>query len=113
MKNENKMMVMGWLSKWNDSDLDELRSLIIAETCAREHKRKQERELWIENHYTQFHCCSGDYKIVGNTVVIALAWMGNIKMATATAVKGDKFDLRTGVAVAYAKACGERIPDFV
>ena len=113
MRNENKMMVMGWLSKWNDSDLDELRSLINEETSARERKRKQAREMWIENHYTQFQRCYGDYKVIGNTVVIALAWMGNVKMATATAVKGDKFDLRTGVAVAYAKACGERIPEFI
>lgn len=113
MRNENKMMVMGWLSKWNDSDLDELRSLINEETHARERKRKQERELWIENHYKQFQRCYGDYKVIGNTVVIALAWMGNVKMATATAVKGDVFNLRTGIAVAYAKACGERIPEFI
>ena len=113
MRNENKMMVMGWLSRWNDSDLDELRSLINEETSARERKRKQERKMWIENHYTQFQRCYGDYKVIGNTVIIALAWIGNFKMATATAVKGDVFDLRTGVAVAYAKACGERIPEFI
>ena len=109
MKNENRMMIMDWLSRWNDSDLDELRSLIIEEVSARERKRNQ----WIENHYTQFQHCCGNYKVIGNTVVIALFWMGIVKMATATTVKGDKFDLRTGVAVAYAKACGERIPDFV
>lgn len=113
MRNEIKMQVMGWLSKWEDCDLDELRALIAEETSARERKRKQEREMWIENHYTQFQRCYGDYKVIGNTVVIALAWMGNIKMATATAVKGDKFNLRTGIAVAYAKACGERIPDYI
>ena len=113
MRNENKMMVMGWLSKWNDSALDELRSLINEETSARERKRKQERELWIENHYKQFQRWYSDYKVVGNTVVIALTWMGKVKIATATAVKGDVFDLRTGIAVAYAKACGERIPDYI
>ena len=113
MRNENKMMVMGWLSKWNDSDLDELRSLINEEASARERKRKQAREMWIENHYTQFQRCYGDYKVVGNTVVIALAWMGNVKMATATPVKGDVFNLRTGIAVAFAKAMGERIPDYI
>ena len=113
MRNENKMMVMGWLSKWNDSDLDELRSLIVEEACARERKRREARNQWIENHYTQFQHCCGNYKVIGNTVILALFWMGSVKIATATTVKGDKFDLRTGVAVAYAKACGERIPDFV
>ena len=109
MRNENRLMVMGWLSQWNDRDLSELRALINEETHARERKRK----MWIENHYTQFQHCCGNYKIVGNTVVVALFWMGSVKMATATAVKGDVFDLRTGVAVAYAKACGERIPEFI
>ena len=113
MRNKNKMMVMGWLSKWNDSDLDELRSLINEEANARERKRREARKMWIENYYTQFQRCYGDYKVIGNTVVIALAWMGNVKMATATPVKGDVFDLRTGIAVAYAKACGERIPEFI
>lgn len=113
MKNENRVMVMGWLSKWNDSDLNELHSLIIEEACARERKRREARNQWIENHYTQFQHCCGNYKVIGNTVILALFWMGSVKIATATTVKGDKFDLRTGVAVAYAKACGERIPDFV
>ena len=113
MKNEIKMQVMGWLSKWNDTDLDELRSLINEETHTRERKRKEARKNWIDKHYEQFKGCYGDYKVVGNTVVIALAWMGNIRMATATSIKGDKFDLRTGIAVAYAKACGECIPDYI
>lgn len=113
MENENRMMVMGWLSKWSDADLNGLRSLIIEETCARERKRKEKRKNWIDKHYNQFQGCYGDYKVVGNTVVISLAWMGNVKMATATAVKGDVFDLHTGIAVAYAKACGERIPDYI
>lgn len=109
MKNENRMMIMGWLSKWNDTDLDELRALINEETHARERKRKN----WIDKHYNQFQGCYGDYKVVGETVVIALAWMGNVKMATATPVNGDVFDLHTGIAVAYAKACGERVPDYI
>ena len=113
MKNEIKMQVTGWLSKWNNTDLDELRSLINEETHTRERKRKEARKNWIDKHYEQFKGCYGDYKVIGNTVVIALAWMGNVKMATATAVKGDVFNLRTGIAGAFAKAMGERIPDYI
>lgn len=113
MRNENKMMIMGWLGRWSDGELDELRSLLNEETSARERKRREARNRWIDGHYYQFKNCCGDYKVVGNTVVIALCWMSGVKMATATAVKGDKFDLRTGIAVAYAKVCGERIPEFI
>lgn len=102
-----------YVSKYTDTDLRTLLEAVEYEIARREEARKRRREEWIENRYTQFQCCYNDYKVVGNTVVIAIAWMGKVKMATATAVKGDKFDLRTGIAVAYAKACGERIPEFI
>ena len=102
-----------YVNKFTDSDLIALRNAVDEEIHRREERRKQERKMWIENHYTQFQRCYGDYKVIGNTVIIALAWMGEVRMATATAVKGDKFDLRTGIAVAYAKVCGERIPEFI
>lgn len=102
-----------YVNKFTDSDLIALLNAVEEEIHHREERRKLEREKWIVNHYEQFHCCYGDYKVVGNTVVIALPWLGSVKMATATAVKGDKFDLRIGIAVAYAKACGERIPDYI
>ena len=100
------------LENMTDKDLDELYLSAQAERIRRA-DNKCKRNVWVDKHYTQFQRCYGDCKVIGNTVVIALAWMGNVKMATATAVKGDVFDLRTGVAVAYAKACGERIPEFI
>ena len=100
------------LENMADADLENLYLSAQAERIRRA-DNKCKRNVWVDKHYKQFKCCYGDYKVVGETVVIALAWMGNIKMATATPIKGDKFDLRTGIAVAYAKANGERIPDFV
>ena len=100
------------LESMADKDLEELYLSAQAERIRRA-DNKIKRDKWISDRYHQFKCCYGDYKVIGETVVIALAWMGNVKMATATPVKGDKFVLRTGIAVAYAKACGERIPDFV
>ena len=100
------------LESMADKDLEEL-YLSAQEERIRRADNKIKRNKWISDRYHQFKCCCGDYKVVGETVVIALAWMGNVKMATATPVKGDKFVLSTGIAVAYAKACGERIPDFV
>lgn len=113
MRNENKLMVMGWLSKWNDSDLDELRSLINEETSARERKRKQERIQWITSHIRQYKHCTANHEVVGETVVVAVQWYGHIAIAKATPINGDVFDLDTGIAVAFAKAMGERIPDYI
>ena len=113
MKNENKLMIMGWLSKWSDADLLELRLLINEETCSRERKRKQMRQDWIYRYANEaYH--RGNFEVIcGNTVVVAVCQNGHIVMGKSTPIKGDKFDLDTGVAVAYAKAVGVCIPDFI
>lgn len=113
MKNENKVMVMGWLSKWSDCDLNELRVLINEETHARERKRKEARQSWIASHVRQYRNCIANHEVVGETVVVAVQWYGHIAIAKATPIKGDVFDLDTGIAVAFAKAMGERIPDYI
>ena len=113
MRNENKMMVMGWLSKWSDADLAELRHLICEETCNRERKRREARQNWIYR-YAQEAYHHGNFEVIGgNTVVVAVCQNGHIVMGKTTPVNGDKFDLDTGVAVAYAKAVGLCIPDFI
>ena len=113
MRNENRLMVMGWLSKWSDADLAELRQLICEETCNRERKRREARKNWIYR-YAQEAYHRGNFEVVGNdTVVVAVCQNGHIVMGKTTPVNGDKFDLDTGVAVAYAKAVGLRIPDFI
>lgn len=113
MRNENKLMVMGWLSKWSDADLQELRLLINEEICARERKRKQMRYEWISRYMELFRVNHGEYTRVGDTIV-AVAYRGwSIAIGKSTPINGDVFDLNTGIAVAYAKALGDRIPDFI
>ena len=100
------------LENMTDADLENLYVSAQAERIRRADNKCRRKE-WVNEHYYQFKACDGNYKVVDKTVVIALAWMGNVKMATATPTKNDKFSLRTGIAVAYAKACGEHIPNFV
>ena len=111
MRNENKLMVMGWLSKWSDADLVELRHLILEETCARE--RKQERNKWISEYMERFRADRGEYTRIGDTIVAAARRGWTIGIGKSTPINGDDFDLNTGIAVAYAKALGDRIPDFI
>ena len=113
MRNENKLMVMGWLTKWSDVDLAELRLLINEETCARERKRKQLRYDWITKYMELFRTNHGEYTRVGDTIVAAAHRGWAISIGKSTPIKGDRFDLNTGIAVAYAKALGDKIPDFI
>lgn len=100
------------LESMTDKDLNDLHLSVCAERIRRADK-KTKRENWVNKYYNQYQNSTARAIWVGETVVVAVKWMGHIKMATATPVKGDKCDTHTGIAVAYAKACGERIPDFV
>lgn len=116
MKNENRLMIMEWLSKWSDADLTELRHLICEETCNRERKRREAREKWVARQLASFRTNHGEYQRIGDTIVVsALSALhyDKVVMSKATPTKNDKFDLDTGIAVAYAKAIGLRIPDFI
>lgn len=100
------------LENMTDANLENLHLSVHAE-CIRRADKKTTRENWVKKYYNQYQNSTARAVWVGETVVVAVKWKGHIKMATATPIKGDEFDTHTGIAVAYAKACGERIPDFV
>lgn len=101
------------LSKLTDNELLTLASNICEERQRREHQRKEKRIQWIASHIRQYRHGTANYEVVGETVVVAVQWYNHIAIAKATPIKGDVFDLDTGIAVAFAKAMGERIPDYI
>lgn len=101
------------LSKLTNNDLSKLIAECVMEQERRE--REEERDRWIGGYYCAFlNHPNASVIYVGKTTVLAL-WSRNLglKMATATPVRGDVFDHHTGVAVAYAKAVGDEIPDYI
>ena len=103
------------LSRLTDSDLSRLATECMMEQERRERKRKEERDRWIDGYYYAFlNNPNASVVLVGETTVVAL-WSRNLglKMGTATPVHGDVFDHDTGIAVAYAKAVGDSIPNFI
>ena len=113
MKSENRLMIMEWLSKWSDVDLAELQHLVCEEACNRERKRERARNQWIASQLASFQTHHGKYQRIGDTMVVSALYYGKVVMSKTTPTKSDKFDLNTGIAVAYAKAIGLRIPDFI
>ena len=100
------------LETMTDADLENLYLSAQAERIRRaDNKRK--RTAWVNKYYRQYQLSTAKSKRIGETTVVAVRWMNNISIGVATPVNGDKFDAHTGIAVAYAKACGEPIPDFV
>ena len=100
------------LETMTDADLENLFLSAQAERIRRaDNKRK--RTAWVNKYYHQYQLSIANSKRIGETTVVAVKRMNGISMGVATPVNGDKFDVHTGIAVAYAKACGESIPDFV
>lgn len=101
-----------YVNKYTDTDLRTLLEAVQDEIARREDARKRKREEWIEHmSWEAYH--RGGVEVVGETVVVAVWKNGFIHMAKTHPIKGDVFDMETGVAVAYAKAIGLRVPDFI
>ena len=102
-----------YVNKYTDTDLRTLLEAVQDEIARREDARKRRRAEWIYR-YAQEAYHYGNFEVLcGNTVVVAVCQNGHIVMGKSTPIKGDKFDLDTGVAVAYAKAVGVCVPDFI
>lgn len=100
------------LETMTDADLESLYLSAHAERIRRaDNKRK--RTAWVNKYYHQYQLSIANSRRIGETTVVAVKWMNGIRMGTATPVNNDEFDVHTGIAVAYAKAVGESIPDFV
>jgi hypothetical protein len=101
-----------YVNKYTDSDLQALLEAVQREMTARKQRREQARKEWIYRYSNEaFHY--GNHIVVGDTVVVAMQKNGSIEIAKSSPIKGDKFDLETGVAVAYAKAKGIHIPSYI
>ena len=101
-----------YVNKYTDSDLQALLEAVQREMTARKQRREQARKEWVYRYSNEaFHY--GSHIVVGNTVIVAVEKNGSIKIAKTSPINGDKFDLKTGVAVAYAQAKGIHVPSFI
>lgn len=101
-----------YVNKYTDTDLQALLEAVQREMTARKQRRERARKEWIYRHSDEAYLY-GSYIVVGDTVVVAVEKNGEIEIAKTHPINGDEFDLDTGVAVAYAKAIGLRVPDFI
>ena len=103
------------LSELTDADLLTLMSNISEERERRERKRKEERQKWVNHYYYRFLSHPNATSIQVNETIVVAFYERNTGMhiSTAKPLKGDTFDLEVGVAVAFAKALGDTIPDFI
>ena len=103
------------LTNLTDAELSRLMSECNTEQKRREERRASDRKKWIDCY---FHAFLGHPNAtvtqVGDTTIVA-AYTDNIGMhiGTAKPVHADVFNKKVGIAVAYAKAFGIIVPDFI
>jgi hypothetical protein len=79
-----------------------------------EERRSRLRDKWVHDLYHEF-CENADanMRIVGKVTIVAVYRWRTLSMATSTPVHGDVYNKETGIAVAYAKAMGYDVPDYI
>ena len=102
------------LETMTDADLGNLLLSVQTERIRRaDNKRK--RTDWVNDYFTKFaNTYDVQYIVSGETTVVAVYddFIG-MRMGKATPVNGDVFNEKVGIAVAFAKAIGHKVPDFV
>lgn len=103
------------VSRLTDSDLVALFNACASEMASREERKSKQREHWIEMWYAEYlNRYDTDCLVVGKrTIVATYDEYNGMRIGTAYPIHGDEFDARTGIAVAYAKAIGIAIPDYI
>lgn len=103
------------LSKLTDSDLSRLIVECELEQARREERRAAERQKWVDGYCYAFlsHPNATSIQVGDTTVVAVYARNTGMHIGTAKPVHGDVFNRDVGLAVAYAKAFGDTIPDYI
>ena len=103
------------VSRLTDSDLVTLFNACASEMASREERKAKQREHWIEMWYAEYlNRYDTNSLVVGKrTIVATYDEYNGMRIGTSYPIHGDEYDARTGIAVAYAKAIGIAIPDYI
>ena len=103
------------VSNLTDADLSKLFHSCADELQKRADQQVKRRKDWIDKHWIAFlsHPNAAVHVSGKRTIVAIYNRYEGVKIGTAYPINGDEFNSETGIAVAYAKACGESIPDYI
>ena len=102
------------LDSMTDNELKNLLDDCRAEVVRRGHLKTQ-RDSWVNDYFAKFaNTYDAQYIVAGEVTVVAVFddFVG-MRMGKATPVDGDAYDEKVGIAVAFAKAIGHEIPEFI
>ena len=103
------------LDSLNDKALEVLYNDVCKEMNSRAKTRAENRAAWVRKMCGLYLCHPNStcMQIGEITVVSVYSWYDGLRMGKARPVNGDVYDADVGIAVAFAKACDEPIPDYI
>jgi hypothetical protein len=103
------------VSNLTDIDLSNLFHSCADELQKRADQRSRRRTEWIKSYCWSFmaHPHAAVHTSEKRAIVAIYDRYDGVKIGTAYHINGDVYDYETGVAVAYAKALGKHIPDYI
>ena len=98
-----------------DKDLHKMMEVINYELTTREKRKRKLRNVWVEETlgaYLRHHNAS--CKMIGELTIVAVyERCRGITFGVTRPIDGDVYDEGTGIAVAFAKAMNDVIPDYI
>ena len=76
-------------------------------------KRLTPRQAWIEKWYKIYNENKIGYHSYDDFTIVRVKRDGSTRIGAARCMEGDYYSVRTGIAVATARAYGEKIPRFI
>jgi hypothetical protein len=103
------------LDTMDDKSLEVLYADVCREINARAEAKVVKRAQWVRRMYSRFQShLNSTYMQIGEiTVVSVYSRYSGMGIGKARPANGDKHSPEVGIAVAFAKACGEPIPDYI
>lgn len=107
--------ILSVVPQMSETQLDTLIKFSIEELAKRVKEREEARTAWVEEMYGMYlaHPNAEAHRRENLTIVALYSHYNGTRIGTAFPINGDTFDEATGIAVAFAKAIGEPVPDFV
>lgn len=112
MKNVNSIS----FKTLDDKSLSVLYANLAREINARAEAMKTKREQWVRTMIKRYlyhsHTAS---KQIGKITIVSVYddYYGSPSIGTSRPINNDKYDKDVGIAVAFAKAIGEPIPNYI
>ena len=103
------------LTNLTDAELSHLMEECHTEQKQREERKTVKRKKWVKSYFNDYLCHpnASTIQIGDTTIVAAYESDPGMHIGTAKPTHGDVFDKEVGIAVAYAKAFGTIVPDFI